>query len=53
MSGEGELLINVELIDLKAKGQPKLNIATFGEDVAGELYIGVFGGRIHLSVRRP
>lgn len=50
---KGELLANAELIDLKAKGQPKLNIATFGEDVAGELYIGAFDGRIHRLVRRP
>ncbi len=39
-----------ELIDLK-KG-PKLNIASFGEDLQGELYILAFDGRIHELVPR-
>jgi glucose/arabinose dehydrogenase len=42
---KGELTKFAELIDLK-KG-PKLNIASFGEDSHGELYILAFDGRIH------
>ena len=34
-----------ELIDVKA--QPKLNIAAFGEDAEGEMYILAFDGRIY------
>jgi hypothetical protein len=30
---------------------PKLNIASFGEDAQGELYILAFDGRIHRFVR--
>ena len=41
----GKLLGNAELIDLKRS--PKLNIASFGEDSQGELYILAFDGRIH------
>jgi len=33
------------LIDLRRN--PKLNIASFGEDSLGELYILAFDGRIH------
>jgi glucose/arabinose dehydrogenase len=41
----GKLLTNGELIDLKHS--PKLNVASFGEDAQGELYILAFDGRIH------
>jgi glucose/arabinose dehydrogenase len=41
----GNLLVNGELIDLKQN--PKLNVASFGEDAQGELYILAFDGRIH------
>jgi glucose/arabinose dehydrogenase len=36
---------NAEIIDVKPA--TKLNIASFGEDAAGELYILAFDGRIH------
>lgn len=49
---DGRLLANGELIDLKAQGQPKLNIAAFGEDAAGELYVLAFDGRVHRLVPR-
>jgi hypothetical protein len=39
-----------ELIDLSRN--PKLNIAPFGEDPVGELYILAFDGRIHELVPR-
>jgi glucose/arabinose dehydrogenase len=39
-----------ELIDLR--DNPRLNIASFGEDAAGELYILAFDGRIHRLVPR-
>ncbi len=39
-----------ELIDLKRN--PKLNIAAFGEDPEGELFILAFDGRIHKLVPR-
>ena len=42
---EGKLVANGELIDVKQA--PKLNIASFGEDAQGELYILAFDGRIH------
>jgi glucose/arabinose dehydrogenase len=41
----GKLLASGELIDMR-KTQ-KLNIASFGEDAQGELYILAFDGRIH------
>ena len=41
----GKLLTNGELIDLRTN--PKLNIASFGEDADGELYILAFDGRIY------
>jgi len=41
----GKLIINGELVDLRRN--PKLNIASFGEDSQGELYILAFDGRIH------
>jgi glucose/arabinose dehydrogenase len=47
---EGKLLGNGELIDLRRN--PKLNIASFGEDAQGELYILAFDGRIHELVPR-
>ena len=47
---QGKLLASGELIDVK-KG-PKLNIASFGEDSQGELYILAFDGRIHELVPR-
>jgi glucose/arabinose dehydrogenase len=46
----GKLLGNAELIDLRRS--PKLNIASFGEDSQGELYILAFDGRIHELVTR-
>jgi hypothetical protein len=46
----GKLLENAELIDLSQN--PRLNIASFGEDPAGELYILAFDGRIHELVPR-
>ncbi len=49
---EGRLVANGEIIDLKAKGQPKLNIAAFGEDAAGEVYVLAFDGRVHRFVPR-
>jgi glucose/arabinose dehydrogenase len=48
---DGKLVENRELIDV-ARG-PKLNIAAFGEDPAGALYILAFDGRIHRLVPRP
>jgi glucose/arabinose dehydrogenase len=36
-----------ELVDLSSPGQPKLNIAAFGEDRDANLYILAFDGRIH------
>ena len=39
-----------ELIDVNAG--PRLNIAGFGEDRAGELYILAFDGRIHRLAAR-
>ena len=47
---QGKLNGNAELIDLK--NNPKLNIASFGEDAQGELYILAFDGRIHEFVSR-
>ncbi len=42
---DGKAIANAELIDVKA--QKKLNIAAFGEDEQGELYIVAFDGRIY------
>ena len=47
---KGKLIENGELIDVK-QGR-KLNIASFGEDSQGELYILAFDGRIHELVPR-
>ena len=47
---DGKAVANGELIDLSRR--PKLNIAAFGEDAAGELYILAFDGRIHRLVPR-
>jgi glucose/arabinose dehydrogenase len=44
----GRLAAVAELIDVGA--QPKLNIASFGEDAAGELYILAFDGQIYQLV---
>ena len=46
----GNVLANGELIDLSRN--PKLNIASFGEDPQGELTILAFDGRIHELVPR-
>jgi glucose/arabinose dehydrogenase len=46
----GKVVANGELIDVSRN---KLNIASFGEDAPGELYILAFDGRIHELVRRP
>jgi glucose/arabinose dehydrogenase len=46
----GKLTANDELIDLRRN--PKLNIASFGEDSHSELYILAFDGRIHELVPR-
>ena len=47
---DGKAVENGELIDLTR--QKKLNISSFGEDAAGELYILAFDGRIHRLVPR-
>jgi glucose/arabinose dehydrogenase len=47
---QGQLLANAELIDLRRT--PKLNIASFGEDAEGEVYILAFDGRIYELVLR-
>jgi hypothetical protein len=53
---DGKAVANAELIDLKRSG--KLNIAAFGEDPEGELYILAFegsngrDGRIHRLARK-
>jgi glucose/arabinose dehydrogenase len=47
---DGKAVANAQLIDLKTN--PKLNIASFGEDPQGELYIVAFDGRIHRLVPR-
>jgi glucose/arabinose dehydrogenase len=47
----GKLDSSGELIDMR-KTQ-KLNIASFGEDSAGELFILAFDGRIHELVEQP
>jgi glucose/arabinose dehydrogenase len=48
---DGKAVENRELIDV-TRG-PKLNIAAFGEDPAGELYILAFDGKIYRLVPRP
>lgn len=45
---DGKLSEVAEVIDVRS--QPKLNIAAFGEDRAGEVYILAFDGRIHRFV---
>jgi glucose/arabinose dehydrogenase len=45
---QGKLQANAELIDVRRN--PRLAIASFGEDPAGELYILAFDGRIHRLV---
>ena len=42
---QGKFVVGDEIVDLGRN--PKLNIAAFGEDRAGELYILAFDGRIH------
>ena len=46
----GKVVAKGELVDLKHS--PKLNIASFGEDPEGELYILAFDGRVHEIVPR-
>jgi glucose/arabinose dehydrogenase len=47
---DGKLVTNGELIDMRRN--PKLNIASFGEDSEGELYILAFDGRIYELVEQ-
>ncbi len=47
---KGKLIENGELIEVKPSS--KLNIASFGEDAQGELYILAFDGKIHELVPR-
>ncbi|MFO0949962.1 MAG: PQQ-dependent sugar dehydrogenase [Isosphaeraceae bacterium] len=47
---DGKAAVNAEIIDVKA--QPKVNIAAFGEDREGELYILGFDGCIHQLARK-
>lgn len=47
---QGKLIANKEIVDIK-KERP-LNIAAFGEDADGELYILAFDGKIHKFVDR-
>lgn len=42
---DGKLVENAEIVDLRSN--PKINVASFGEDAAGELYILGFDGKIH------
>ncbi len=44
----GKATVSGEMVDLRSS--PKLNIAAFGEDRAGEIYILAFDGRIHKFV---
>ncbi|MDR3637782.1 MAG: PQQ-dependent sugar dehydrogenase [Isosphaeraceae bacterium] len=46
---DGKAVANGEIVDLRKS--PKLNIAAFGEDPAGELYVLAFDGRLHKFVR--
>ncbi len=48
---DGKAAVNAELIDL-SKGR-KLNIAAFGEDAEGELYILAFDDQIHELIPVP
>jgi glucose/arabinose dehydrogenase len=50
LDSQGKLLVNREIVDLRFN--PRLNIASFGEDPQGELYILAFDGRIHKFVRK-
>jgi glucose/arabinose dehydrogenase len=47
---DGKAEVNAELIDRKR--ERKLNVAAFGEDPDGELYLLAFDGRIHRLARR-
>ena len=47
---DGKVAANGELIEVTPR--PKLNIASFGEDAQGELYILAFDGQIHELVPR-
>src|SRR5262249_4863052 len=47
----GKVSASGDLIDLSH--DPKLNIASFGEDANGELYVLAFDGRIHELVPQP
>jgi glucose/arabinose dehydrogenase len=47
---DGKAVLNGELIDVRR--EKKLNIAAFGEDAKGELFILAFDGRIHRLARR-
>ena len=42
---DGKLAEAAEIVDLKSNG--KLNIAAFGEDAAGEVYVLAFDGKIY------
>lgn len=42
---DGKVVANSEIVDVRK--HPKLNIASFGEDARGELYILAFDGRIY------
>jgi glucose/arabinose dehydrogenase len=50
LDDQGKLLANREIVDLRSN--PRLNIASFGEDPQGELYVLAFDGRIYKFVRR-
>jgi glucose/arabinose dehydrogenase len=47
---DGKAVANAELVEVTKAN--KLNVAAFGEDREGELYILAFDGRIHRLVRR-
>jgi glucose/arabinose dehydrogenase len=47
---DGKAVANAELVEVTPR--TKLNIAAFGEDPEGELYILAFDGRIHRLTRR-
>jgi glucose/arabinose dehydrogenase len=49
-AADGKAVANAELVDVSKK---KLNIASFGEDPDGELYILAFDGRIYRLVKQP